>query len=162
MNGKMNILQLHIVKEYEFDKLFFHEIVCIIDSFIRDCHNKYFHTFVYECVYDIKLTKIGNSEITNLTITDKSVNFYELNKNVQIAQQKGFIFIEKIISKRKFNSSLSNTNVGYYLNFRIPITHREFFRIISQKPEYVKTHCNARKNPFHFASRIWIFYNHSP
>ena len=35
--------------------------------------------------------------------------------------------------------------------------HTEFFGIISQKPEYVKSVCNNRKNHFHSACRICIF-----
>ena len=31
--------------------------------------------------------------------------------------------------------------------------HRQFFRIISQNPDYVQTHCNDRNNLFHFAIR---------
>ena len=39
--------------------------------------------------------------------------------------------------------------------------HREFFKIISQKPEYVKTFCKDLKTPFHFACRRRILYNQS-
>ena len=38
---------------------------------------------------------------------------------------------------------------------------RQFFRIISQSPEYVKTHCKCLYNIFHFAIRKWIFTNNS-
>ena len=37
--------------------------------------------------------------------------------------------------------------------------HRRFFKIISQNPEYVQTHCDDRNNPFHFACRKWCLYN---
>ena len=37
--------------------------------------------------------------------------------------------------------------------------HREFVRIKSTKPEYVKTHCNDRNKSFDFACRRWILYN---
>ena len=33
---------------------------------------------------------------------------------------------------------------------------RQFFRIISQNPENVKTQLSDRKNPFHFKCRKWI------
>ena len=36
--------------------------------------------------------------------------------------------------------------------------HRHFFNTISQDPEYVKTHCNDRKNPFQLACRRWYLY----
>ena len=37
--------------------------------------------------------------------------------------------------------------------------HRQFFKIFSQNPENVKTHCNDLYNLFHFASRRWFLYN---
>ena len=63
MNGIMNENQLTNVKDYEFDNPFIQKIDSIIDNYFRDCHNKYFHTFDHECVYDNKLTNIGNNEI---------------------------------------------------------------------------------------------------
>ena len=50
----------------------------------------------------------------------------------------------------KKNSSLSKINKHFYLKFPIPIMHRQFFRKISQDPEYVKTHCNDLKKTFSF------------
>ena len=47
-----------IVKEYEFDKPVFHKIDSLIDNSLRDCHNKYFHTFDHICEYDINFTNI--------------------------------------------------------------------------------------------------------
>ena len=38
----------------------------------------------------------------------------------------------------------------------LPIMYRQFFRIFSQNPEYVKSVCIDRNNPFHFACRRWI------
>ena len=32
---------------------------------------------------------------------------------------------------------------------------RQFFKRISQTPEYVKTQCNVLKNPFHIACLKW-------
>ena len=37
--------------------------------------------------------------------------------------------------------------------------HRHIFIKISQKREYIQTHCNDRRKPFHFASRQRYFYN---
>ena len=34
--------------------------------------------------------------------------------------------------------------------------HRQFFKIISQNPEYVKPHCNDLNNPLSFAFRSWM------
>ena len=74
----MNENQLTVAKEYEIIKPLIHKTDFIIDNCIRGCHTKYFHTFDHICVYDIKLTNIGNNEIGNLTISDKSIYLYEL------------------------------------------------------------------------------------
>ena len=50
----------------------------------------------------------------------------------------------------KSYSNLSNINIYYYLKHQIPIMHRQFFKIPSQNPDYVKTHCNDRNNVFSF------------
>ena len=34
--------------------------------------------------------------------------------------------------------------------------HRNFFRVICQNPEYVKTHCNDMESSLNFASRNWM------
>ena len=52
MDGIMNDNQLTIVKEYEFDNSLIKKIDSIIDNSIRDCHNKYFHTFDHICEND--------------------------------------------------------------------------------------------------------------
>ena len=44
------------------------------------------------------------------------------------------------------------------LFFKIP--NSNFFRVISQNPEYVETHCKNLKNPFRFAYRKWCLGNH--
>ena len=41
----MNKNQLTVVKEYEFDDPLIQKIDSLIDNSLRDCHNKYFHTF---------------------------------------------------------------------------------------------------------------------
>ena len=83
MNGIMN--ENVIVKEFEFIKPLIHKIDSIIDNCCRVCHNKYFHTFEYICVYDIKLTTIGNNEKNILTISCKSMHLYDINKKLKIA-----------------------------------------------------------------------------
>ena len=90
MNGIMN--ESVFVKKYEFDKPLIQKLVSKIDNCLRDCHHKYFHTFDHICEYDKKLTKIGNNEMINLTISGKSMNFYEINKKLTIARQNGFLF----------------------------------------------------------------------
>ena len=78
MNGAME--ESVIVKEYEFDKPSFQEIVTLIDNSIRDCHNKFFHIFDHICEYDIKLTNITNNELFNIAISDKSMELFEVKK----------------------------------------------------------------------------------
>ena len=67
-------------KKYKFDNPLFHKIDSIINGCYRVCHNKYFHTFKYVCIYDITLTNITNNEIINITISDESMNLFELEK----------------------------------------------------------------------------------
>ena len=47
-------------------------------------------------------------------------------------------------------------NIHYYLKLQIPILHRHFFKIPSQYPDYVQTHCNDLNYRFHFATRNWM------
>ena len=106
MNGIMN--ENVIVKEFEFIKPLIHKIDSIIDKCIRDCHNKYFHTFDHICEYDLNFTNIGNNESVNFTISDKSMGLYELNKKLTVARQNGFIFNHINNFKIKIYSNLSN------------------------------------------------------
>ena len=76
----MNENELYVVKEYKFVNPLITKIDSIKDSCYRDCHNKYFHIFKSECIYDIKLTNITNKEKINLTISGKCMNFNELEK----------------------------------------------------------------------------------
>ena len=159
MNGIMNKNQLTIVKEHEFIKPLIQKIDSVIDNCIRDCNNKYFHTFDHICAYVIKIKHITNNEIINFAISDKSVNLYELNKKLKIAGQIGFIFNQIKNFNIKIYSNLSHINIHYYLKHRIPMCHRLFFKRSSQNHEYIQTHCNNRNNHFHFACRQWYSYN---
>ena len=49
--------------------------------------------------------------------------------------------------------------IHYYLKLRIPIMHRHFLKKFSQNLEYVQTHCNDRRKPFHFECCQWYSYN---
>ena len=71
------------------------EIDAMIDSCLKDCQSIYFHKFKYECIYDIKLTKITKYEVINLTISGKSMNLYHLNKKLTVARQYASIFNQK-------------------------------------------------------------------
>ena len=88
----MNENEIYVVKNYKFDYPLITKIDSIIDGCYRDCHNKFFHTFKYVCIYDIKLTNITNNETNNLTISDEILGLYELNKKLTIARERGFRF----------------------------------------------------------------------
>ena len=61
------------VKECGFNKLDIHEIDYLLEDIIKDCRSKYFHSFEYRLVYDIKFTNnISNQEI-NFKITHGSM-----------------------------------------------------------------------------------------
>ena len=152
----MNENELYVVKEYKFDNPLITKIDSISDNCYRDCHNKYFHTIKYVCIYDIKLTNITNNEIIYITISDESINLFELNKKLKLARQRGFIFNQINKLTIKLYSLQRFINISYYLKHRIPIMHLQFFKILSRNRDYVQTHCNDRNNPFHFACQTWI------
>ena len=109
MNGILN--ENVIVKEYEFDNPFNQKIDSFIDNSIRDCHNKYFHTFDHICEYNINFINITNNESGNFTISEKSMGMYELNKKLSIARENGFIFNQINELTIKFLSNLSHINI---------------------------------------------------
>ena len=74
------------VKEYDFKNSLIQEKDSLIDSSIRDCHNKYFHTLDHKCKYHNNFENIGNNETVKLTISDKSMASYELNKKLTVAR----------------------------------------------------------------------------
>ena len=140
MNGLLK--ENDFVKEYTFDEPLIQKIHCIINDYdcVRDCLKKYFQTFHHNCVYDIKLAKIGNKEIINLTNSGKRKNLYELNKKITVGRQNGFTFNQIIQTNNKIYSNRFHINVHYYLKLRIPIMHRHFFKKLPQNPEYIQTH----------------------
>ena len=152
----MNENELYVAKEHEFDAPLFHKIASIIVGCYRDCHSNYFHTFKYVCIYDIKLSNITNNEIINLPISDESMNLFELNKKLSPARQRGFRFLQINKLTIKIYSQQRYINITSYLKHRIPIMHRQFFKILSRNRDYVQTHCNDRNNPFHFACQTSI------
>ena len=152
----MNENELHFVKEYNFDNPPITKIDSIIDGCYRDCHNKYFHTFKYVCIYDIKIKNTTNNEIFNITISDENMNLFELNKKLTLARQRSFKFNQINKLTMKIYSHQRYINISYYLKHRIPIMHRQFFKILSRNRDYVQTHCDDRNNPFHFACQTWI------
>ena len=132
---------------------------------LKIIERKYFDSFEYRCVYDITFTNMQNNEEVILTLTLGYMKYksqlYGLNKTIKTARNNGLILNQIVKLTIKIDSSLSIINLCYYLKLPIPIMHRDFFRIISQKPEYVKTFRNDLYNPFQFACRRWISYNQS-
>ena len=126
MNGLLN--GNIIVKEYESNKPVITKIDSIIDNSIRDCHNKYFHTFDHICEYDLNFTNTTNNESVNFTISDKSMGMYELNKKLTIARENGFIFNQINKLTIKILSNLSYINIHYHLTLGAPPLHRQFFK----------------------------------
>ena len=41
----------------------------------------------------------------------------------------------------------------------MPMSKRQFFRIIAQTKEYIEKFCNVLNNPFNFACRKWYLDN---
>ena len=159
MNGIMNQNQLTVVKEYEFDNPLFQSIDSIINKCYRDCHKKYYHTFEYECVYDLNFTNDSNNESVNFTISDKNMGMYELNKKLSIARGNGFIFNQINKLSIKIYSNLSNLNIHYHLKLGASPLHRQFFIKFLKNRDYIQSHCNNHRNPLHFACRQWYSYN---
>ena len=162
MNEIINKNKLFVVKEYEFDKKDIHEIDYLLDDVIKDCRKNYFHTFEYKLVYDINFTNISNNEEVNLIITHKSMEFktefYGLNKKIKNARQNGFVFNQINNFKIKIYSNLSYINIHYHLRLGAPPLHRQFFIKLLKNRDYIQTHCNNPRNPFHFACRQWYKY----
>ena len=154
MNGIINENKLSIVKEYEFDNPLIQNIDSIIDKCYKDCHYKYFHTFEYECVYNLNFTNNTNNEIVTLTISGKNLGLYELNKELTLARERGFIFNQINNFKIKIYSNLSNINIDYRLTLsKTSPLYYNFFRKLARNYDYIQTHCNDLNNPFHFACR---------
>ena len=111
MDGIMNENQLTIVEEYEFEKPPIQKIDSLIYNSIRDCHNKYFHTFDHVCEYDLNFENITNNESVNFTISDRIMGMYELNKKLTVARQRGYIFNQTNKLTIKIYSNLSHIKI---------------------------------------------------
>ena len=163
MNEIINENKLFVVKEYKFVKKDIHEIDYLIDDVIKHCRKNFFHTFEYRLVYDINFTNISNNEEVNLIVTHRSMEFktefYGLNKKIKNAGRNNFIFNQINNFKIEIYSNLSHINIHYHLRLGASPLHRQFFRILSRNRDYIQTHCNDRRNTFHFACRQWYSYN---
>ena len=157
MNGVMN--ENVIVKKHEFDEPHIQKIDSIIDNCIRDCHHKYSHIFNHKCEYDLNFRNITNNELIDITISDKSMNSFELNKKLTIARGNGFIFNQINKLTKKIYSNLSSINIHYHLRLGSPPLHRQIFIKKSKNRDYIQTHCNDRRNSLYFALCQWFLYN---
>ena len=83
---------------------------------------------------------------------------YDLNKKLAVARQNGYLFNRINNFKLKNYSNLSYINKHYHLRLGASPLHRQFFRKISHNREYIQTHCNNCRNPFHFACHQWYSY----
>ena len=127
MNEIINENELTVVKEYEFDNPLIQNIICIINKCYRDCHNKYYHTFNYECVYDLNFTN-DNNEIINFTISGKNIGLYELNKKLTLARERGFKFKQINNFQKKILSKFAHINIHYHLKLSASPMHRQFLK----------------------------------
>ena len=159
-NDVINENKLTVVKEYEFENPLIRNIDSIIDKCYRDCHNNYYHTFKYKCVYDLNFTNITNNEIVNFKISDKNLGMYELNKKLTLARQRGFEFKQINNFKIKNYSNISYMNINYRLKLsKTPQIYYDFFKNIAHNYDYIQTHCNNLDNRFHSACRQWYRNN---
>ena len=146
------------VKEYEINNPVIQKMDSLINDCIRDCHNKYFHTFDHICEYDLNFTNTTNNETVNFTISDKSMRMYELIQKLAIARGNGFMFNQINKLTKKIYSNLSHINIHYHLRLGTCPFHRQFFIKNLQNRDYM-LFCNDRRTPFHFACHQWYSYN---
>ena len=93
MDGIIDKDKLTIVKENEYTNPDIEKINSLIDISIKDCYNKFFHTFDHECEYDLNFTNVNNNETLNLTISEKNLMTFELNKKLIKARKQGLHLI---------------------------------------------------------------------
>ena len=152
----MNENRLAFVTGYKYDKPSIHKTDFLIVNCVRDCYINCFHTFEYSCIYNNNSTKTRNTDIIILPFPGEGFGLYGLNKKLRIARQRGCILNQINTLTTKCFSYLSEINIHYYLKILIPIMHRQLFRMLSQNPEYAKTHCIEFINTFHSAICNWM------
>ena len=87
------------------------------------------------------------------------MGFDELNKKLTLVRERGYIFNRINELTIKIYSNFSHINIHYHLRLGASPLHRHFFKKISQNRDYIQTHCNDRRNTFHFACPQWYSYN---
>ena len=142
--------KLYIVKKYEYDNPIIENIDFLIFESLEDCFYNYYHTFEYECIYDINFTNN-----TNLTISGKSLCFFELNKKLNLLEKRGYKFNYINNLKIHIYSNLIFINIHYILSTGAPVLYYKFFKNLLKNRNYIETHCNNINNPSHFACLKW-------
>ena len=135
---KTKNIGVFVGKENQFIRPDINKIASKNNNCLRDCYNQYFHTFRFECIHHIEMTY---GDFVKGIFSDKKLK--------QIVREKAFIHKLTI----NIYSNPSRRKVCYYLKFPIPIMQRQLIRIISNNPEYVRTHCMDLYNPFHLSCR---------
>ena len=69
------------------------------------------------------------------------MGLYELKKKLTVARQNGYIFNQINKLTIKIYSNISHINIHYHLRLGAPPLHRQCFRKISQKRDYIQTFC---------------------
>ena len=82
------------VEAYEFLNPSLMEIDYLVGCAYDDCQNRYFHWFVYKCVFDINFIKINKKVIFQVTLGyGEFISDYEgLNVKIENIKNDGFIF----------------------------------------------------------------------
>ena len=131
-------------KENEFLKPEIDEANYTLNDTIKGRKNFYFHSFEYRRVYDNKITNMENIEdvFSTFTIEYKKFKcqFYGKMEKIKNSSKKWIQFSWN----GKNDSSISNTNICYYLKLLTPVRHRDFFTIISQNRGLVGEFCNDK------------------
>ena len=104
-----------VVREYEFIKPKIDEVKFILNDTNKDCSKKYFPSFEYRCVHDVKILNMENNGEYILTVFIGYMKFTSqfngLNKKFITALKTGFTFGEIVKITIGIDSSLSNINV---------------------------------------------------
>ena len=102
-------------KEYDSSNPKTDEVNYVLNDTIKSCKDKYFHSFEYRCVYDIKFIKTENIEEIFLSITlgymKYKSQFYGLSTSTKNARINCFRFSEIVKLTIKNDSSLSNIKI---------------------------------------------------
>ena len=111
-----------VVKQYEFDNPNKDDINYIINNSLKNCADKYFHTFTYQCKYIIKFVNMENNEeiILDIIINDRCKNQNkEICRKIRNAKKNNFKFVEIVKLTIEIYSNWENININYMLKLKI-------------------------------------------